>query len=205
MIVIGDQDCGFPRGGDGLDMEYIRASSFLLLWPSTLSSYLESATGAVQNAVGSLTGNKSHQAEGQVRKEKAESEYEASQAAAKLPGGTISSTGTFTRDDPNRTQGSWNQTVGAAKETLGGLTGNESLKQSGREQNLEGQQQEAKGQVRDFGQGLSDRAQGAVGSAVAGLARDKEGQARYEELHDKGKTQQRGAEVDIQKQAEANY
>ncbi|KAL7820329.1 hypothetical protein V8C44DRAFT_354481 [Trichoderma aethiopicum] len=173
--------------------------------PSTLSSYLESATGAVQNAVGNLTGNTSHQAEGEVRKQKAEAEYDASQAAAKLPGGTVSSTGTFAKDDPNRTTGSWNQTVGAAKETLGGLTGNESLKQSGREQNLEGQQQEAKGQLRDYGHGLSDRAQGAVGSALAGAVRDKEGQERYEELHDHGKTKQRGAEVDIQKQAEANY
>ncbi|PTB64221.1 hypothetical protein BBK36DRAFT_1124824 [Trichoderma citrinoviride] len=171
--------------------------------PSTLQSYVDSATGAVQNAIGNLTGNTGDQAKGQTRQEKADAEYNASQAAAKLPGGTISSTGAFAKDDPNRTEGSWNQTVGAAKETLGGLVGNESLKQSGREQNLEGQQQEAKGQIRDYSHGLGDRAQGTVGSAVAGLTGDKEGQIHYEQLHDKGKTQQRGAEVDIQKQAEA--
>ncbi|GFP52651.1 hypothetical protein ACSS6W_003263 [Trichoderma asperelloides] len=173
--------------------------------PSTLQSYVDSATGAVQNAFGNLTGNTGDQAKGEIRQDKAKAEYDASQATAKLPGGTISSTGAFAKDDPNRTEGSWNQTIGSAKETLGGLIGNESLKQAGRQQNLEGQQQEAKGQLHDYGHGMGDRVQGTVGGAVAGLTGDKEGQAHYEELHDKGKTQQRGAEHDIQKQAEANY
>jgi uncharacterized protein YjbJ (UPF0337 family) len=93
--------------------------------PSTLQSYIDSATGAVQNAVGSLTGNSGDQAKGELRQDKAQTEYDASQAAVKLPGGTISSTGAFAKDDPNRTEGSWNQTVGAAKESLGGLIGNE--------------------------------------------------------------------------------
>ncbi|RFU77574.1 mismatched base pair and cruciform dna recognition [Trichoderma arundinaceum] len=173
--------------------------------PSTLSSYVESATGAVQNALGNLTGNTGDKAKGEVRKENAEAEYDASQATAKLPGGTISSTGAFAKDDPRRTEGSWDQTVGAAKETLGGLVGNESLKSAGRQQNLEGQQQEAKGQLHDYGHGIGDRVQGTVGGAVSGLTGDREGQAHYESLHDKGKTQQRGAEHDIQKQGEANY
>ncbi|KAL6810821.1 hypothetical protein GGI42DRAFT_198483 [Trichoderma sp. SZMC 28013] len=173
--------------------------------PSTLQSYIDSATGAVQNAVGSLTGNSGDQAKGELRQDKAQAEYDASQAAVKIPGGTIGSTGAFAKDDPNRTEGSWNQTVGAAKETLGGLVGNESLKSSGRQQNLEGQQQEAKGQLHDYGHGMGDRVQGTVGSAVAGLTGDTSGQVHYEELHDKGKTQQRGAEHDIQKQAESNY
>lgn len=93
--------------------------------PSTLQSYVDSATGAVQNAVGSLMGNSGDQAKGELRQDKAQAEYDASQAAVKLPGGTIGSTGAFAKDDPNRTEGSWNQTVGAAKETLGGLVGNE--------------------------------------------------------------------------------
>lgn len=93
--------------------------------PSTLQSYVDSATGAVQSAFGNLTGNTGDQAKGEVRKDKADAEYDASQAAVKLPGGTISSTGAFAKDDSNRTEGSWNQTVGAAKETLGGLVGNE--------------------------------------------------------------------------------
>lgn len=93
--------------------------------PSTLQSYVDSATGAVQNAFGNLTGNTGDQAKGEVRQDKAQAEYDASQAAVKLPGGTISSTGAFAKDDPNRTEGSWNQTLGSAKETLGGLIGNE--------------------------------------------------------------------------------
>lgn len=52
---------------------------------------------------------------------------------------------------------------------------------------------------------MGDRVQGTVGGAVAGLTGDRSGQEHYEELHDKGKTQQRGAEHDISKQAEANH
>lgn len=109
----------------------------------------------------------------------------------------------MTKDDPDRTTGSWNQTVGSAKETVGGLVGSENLKQTGRQQNLEGQEQEARGQLKDFGSGVSDRAAGALGSAVAGVTGDRSKQAEYQRQHDVGKTQQRGAEHDIQKQADA--
>ena len=77
------------------------------------------------------------------------------------------------------------------------------MKSQGRQQNLEGQQQEAKGQLNDLGSGISNRAEGAVGSAFAGITGDKDGQAHYNQLHDQGKSQQRGAEHDIQKQADA--
>ena len=80
----------------------------------------------------------------------------------------------------------------------------QSLKASGRQQNLEGQQQEAKGQLSDYGSGISNRAQGAVGSAISGITGDKDGQAHYEQMRAEGKTQQRGAEHDIIKQAEAD-
>ena len=50
---------------------------------------------------------------------------------------------------------------------------------------------------------MGDRFQGTVGSAVTGLTGDKEGQKHYEKMHAEGKTMQRGAEYDIQKQAEA--
>jgi len=93
--------------------------------------------------------------------------------------------------------------AGSAKESIGGLIGNESLKNAGRQQNLEGQQQQARGQLSDFGSGIGDRVQGTVGGAVAGLTGDKSGQAHYESLHDEGKTKQRGVEAELQKQAEA--
>lgn len=92
---------------------------------STLKSYVDSATGAAQNAFGNLTGNAGDQAQGEARKDKAEAEHDLSHATAKVPGGAISGSGAFSKDDPNRSEGSWNQTMGSAKETLGGLIGNE--------------------------------------------------------------------------------
>lgn len=77
------------------------------------------------------------------------------------------------------------------------------MKQSGRQQNIEGQEQEAKGQLNDFGSGLAGRAQGAVGSAISSITGDKSGQEHYEQMRAEGKTQQRGAEHDIQKQHDA--
>lgn len=93
--------------------------------PSTLKSYVDSATGKAQDVLGSLTGNTGDQAKGEVRQDKAQAEYDASQATAKVPGGAISGSGAVSKDDPNRTQGSWDQTMGSTKEALGGLIGNE--------------------------------------------------------------------------------
>lgn len=87
--------------------------------------------------------------------------------------------------------------MGSAKETVGNLLGNENLKQQGRDQNLQGQGQEAKGQLSDLGQGISDRVQGAFGAGVAGVTGDRAEQARYNELHDTGKSRQRGVEMDL--------
>ncbi|KAK5987489.1 hypothetical protein PT974_11619 [Cladobotryum mycophilum] len=170
--------------------------------PSTVKSYLDSATGVIQSAVGSLTGNSGDQAQGEVRKNQAEAEYDASHATAKVPGGTLSGSGAFAKDDSRRTEGSWDQTLGSAKEAVGGFIGNESLKQTGRQQNLEGQQKEAKGQLSDYSSGIGQRVQGTLGETFAGVTGDKEGQAHYNQMHAEGKSQQRGAEHDIQKQAE---
>jgi len=139
----------------------------------------------------------------------------------KIPGYTATASG-VTADDPNRTEGSWNQTVGSGKhhrriscttftnisfslgkEFIGGLVGAQGLKEEGARQNKEGQAQEAKGQVKDLGSGVSDRITGTVGGAFSSLTGDKAGQAHYQQMHDAGKTTQRGAEADIQKQAEA--
>ena len=72
----------------------------------------------------------------------------------------VSSSGGVATDDPNRSEGSWNQTVGSGKEALGGLLGAEGLKKEGQQQNAEGKGQEAKGQVNDFGKGVGDRVHG---------------------------------------------
>ena len=76
----------------------------------------------------------------------------------------------------------------------------QSLKQEGQKQNAAGKGQEAQGQINDFTSGVSNRVGGAVGGAVAGLTGDREAQQAAQERHDIGKTQQRGAEQDIQKQ-----
>lgn len=77
------------------------------------------------------------------------------------------------------------------------------MKTAGHQQNLEGRNQEAKGQFNDLTSGAGDRVKGTVGSAVAGLTGDKEEQERYNQQRAEGKTQQRGVEHDLQKQAEA--
>lgn len=92
--------------------------------PSTLQSYVDSATGAVQEAISSITGNTHHKAEADAKHQKTDAEHDASDATAKLPGFTASSGG-VTRDHPDRITGSRNQTIGAAKEFAGGLIGSE--------------------------------------------------------------------------------
>ncbi|MCJ1472695.1 hypothetical protein MMC13_001344 [Lambiella insularis] len=199
---------------------------------SSLKAYMDSATGAVQSAIGSLTGstadqartlnpkpNKSkphpsstttppptpltpHQAKGEQTKSHAAAEKDASHAVGKAGPFAISSSGGVTQDDPNRSEGSWNQTVGSGKEMLGSLIGSEDLKRQGIEQNREGKGQEAQGQLSDLGSGMADRAKGALGSGMAGLTGDKAGQAKYQEMHDQGKTQLRSAQADIQKQGD---
>jgi len=167
---------------------------------STLQSYIDSASGAVQSAIGSLTGNASDQNAGEGKKDKAQLENQASHATAKIGNYSASSSGAITKNDPNRSDGSWNQTVGSAKEALGGFVGSEDLKRKGQQQNAEGKAQEAQGQLNDFGSGIANRVAGAVGGAVAGITGDRDAQLKAQRQHDSGKTQQRGAEADIQKQ-----
>lgn len=136
-------------------------------------------------------------------KNKGAAESDLSHSAAKAGPFAISSSGAAAKDNSDRTQGSWDQTIGSAKEAVGGLVGSENLKQQGREQNLQGQSEEAKGQLADYGKGISDRAKGAVGGAAAALTGDRQEQAKYADVHDEGKTRQRGVELELEKQAEA--
>lgn len=150
---------------------------------STLKSYVDSATGAIQSGIASITGSAGDQANADQNKAKAEAEKDLSHTAAKAGPFTISSSGAPAQDNKDRTQGQWDQTVGSAKETVGGLLGNENLKQQGREQNLAGQGQEAKGQLNDLGQGISDRVSGTVGGAIAGLSGNTAAQKAYQDQH----------------------
>jgi len=169
---------------------------------STAKSYVDQATGAAQSLFGQITGNTGHQNEGEITKAHGETENAASHTVGRL--GNLSAdpnTGAVAKDNEDRTSGSWNQTVGSAKESIGNLVGSQNLRQQGIQQNQDGKAQEAKGQLSDFGSGIQDRAQGALGNIGSAVLGDHEQQIKYQDLHDEGKTRQRGAEADIQKQA----
>ncbi|KAF2278721.1 uncharacterized protein EI97DRAFT_492409 [Westerdykella ornata] len=169
---------------------------------STLQSYVDSAKGAVQSAVGSLTGNPADKREAENKKAAADVEHDLSHSAAKAGPFTATPSGGVAKDDPNRTQGTWNQTIGAGKEAIGGLVGAEGLRQEGIRQNQEGKGQEAEGQLKDLKRGAADRVGGTVGSVVAGLTGSEEQRRAAERQHDEGKARQRGVEADLQKEAE---
>lgn len=141
------------------------------------------------------------QSQGEQTKDKAQLEHDASHATAKAGPFTLSSSGAVAQDSSDRTTGSYNQTMGSAKESLGNMIGNESLRRDGIQQNQEGKGQEAKGQLSDLGHGMAGRAQGALGGAMAGLTGDTEKGQAYKDMHDEAKTKQRGAEADMDKKA----
>lgn len=92
---------------------------------STLQSYMDSASGAAQSILGSVTGSNADKQAGQQKQDKASLENDASHATAKVPGFSASSSGAITQDDPDRQKGAWNQTVGSGKEFVGGIIGSE--------------------------------------------------------------------------------
>ena len=148
-----------------------------------------------------MTRSAGDQANADRTQAQAKAEKDASHAATKAGPYTLSSSGVPAKDSSDRTQGAWDQTIGSGKETIGNLIGSEDLKRQGREQNAAGRVQEAKGQLDDLSNGVQDRLSGAVGGAVAGLTGDRAAQQKYANQHDEGKSRQRGAEMDINRQA----
>jgi uncharacterized protein YjbJ (UPF0337 family) len=169
---------------------------------STLQATIDSVTGAAQSAIGALTGNTRDKVAGENKQAEGAAKKDASHATVKA-GPVTASTSGATVNDPNRTEGTYNQTVGAGKEMLGNIAGSETLKQEGARQNEEGKAQEAEGQLKDLGTGVKDRVAGAVGGAVAGVAGDREAQVKAQQQHDAGKTKQRSVEADVQSKADA--
>ncbi|MCJ1483179.1 hypothetical protein MMC06_003346 [Schaereria dolodes] len=171
---------------------------------SSLKSYMDQATGTIQSAIGSVTGSTGDKVEGENTKDKAAAEKDLSHTVGKVgPFAVSGSGGGVAQDSPDRTEGSWNQTVGSAKESIGNFVGADGLKAEGIQQNREGKGQEAQGQLSDLGSGMTDRVKGAVGSGVAGLTGNKADQEKYQVQHDDGKTQFRSAQADIDRQS--NY
>lgn len=187
---------------------------------STLGSYASSAKGALQSVVGAITGSEGDkvrpssppsslapltpapQSHAATTQSHAQSQHEASHSVSKLGPVSLSpSTGAIATDDPDRSQGKWDQTMGSGKEMLGNMVGSDALKREGVEQNRKGQAMEARGQLSDLGGGMGDRAGGKVEGVLAGLSGDREAEARARARHDVGKTLQRSAERDIGRSA----
>ena len=93
------------------------------------------------------------------RLDKAQSEWDASHAKAKIGPVTATSSGGHV-DNKDRREGQWKETVGSAKESAGTLLGSKDLQQEGRDQAQEGQAQSAVGELSDWIQGASDRLRG---------------------------------------------
>ncbi|KAF7715336.1 Uncharacterized protein PECH_007251 [Penicillium ucsense] len=167
---------------------------------STLGSYVNQATGAAQRAFGAVTGDSSKELKGDVQQEQGKAQNENSHTTAKI--GNVAAdpnTGAVAKDNSYRTEGSWDQTVGSAKEAIGNAIGNQGLREAGAKQNAAGKEQEAKGQLKDWGQGVENRAQGHLGAVGAAITGDRAKQQEYEDIHDEGKVRQRGAEADMAK------
>ncbi|KAJ5790153.1 uncharacterized protein N7518_007164 [Penicillium psychrosexuale] len=116
--------------------------------------------------------------------------------------GTVTGTNTSTQTDEHkheakRDNGSWDQTIGSAKESVGNLIGNQTLRRTGAEQNAAGKEQEAKSQLQNWGEGIENRAQGAIGSIGAAVTGNRSEEDKYRDLHDEGKAHQLSAEADM--------
>lgn len=77
------------------------------------------------------------QREAANKHDEAKAKDEISHAGTSIGGFSIGSTG-VAANDPQRSEGSWNQTIGSAKEAVGGLVGADGLKRDGQEQNAQG-------------------------------------------------------------------
>ncbi|CAZ81750.1 unnamed protein product [Tuber melanosporum] len=89
--------------------------------PSTLRSYADSGIAAVQNVIGSLTGNPVDQRQAEDKKAHAELEHDASRAAAKAGPFNLSSSGAATVDNKDRRDGKADQVIGSGKEFVGNV------------------------------------------------------------------------------------
>ncbi|KAK2731050.1 hypothetical protein FQN55_005160 [Onygenales sp. PD_40] len=114
-------------------------------------------------------------------------------------------TGSNTQDD-KPSNGTYDQTIGAAKQSLGSAIGNENLRRTGEEQNARGQDEQARMQAQQWGEGAADRVKGKVGEALSGPRFGGSDEERmkaeaerreYKQLHQEGKAQQKEAERDI--------
>jgi len=167
---------------------------------STVQAIVDTATGAAKSVYGSVvrsSADHTDQREGQARRDN-------SDATAKAGSVTVSGSGGVATDSKDRTEGSWSQVIGSAKQALGGLVGSESVKQAGAKQYRDGKQQEATGRLDDLASGISARVVGATGATISGLTGNTPAKDAYEAQHDDGKARQRSVEKDLHKEEQAS-
>jgi indoleamine 2,3-dioxygenase len=103
---------------------------------------------------------------------------------------------------PPPPSGTYNQTIGSAKQSVGTLIGNESLRRQGEEQNEKGKEEEAARQVRDWGEGVGQRVKGKAGEVYSSMKPEEPGQEgvdrlKYKQMHDEGKAKQEQTHEEI--------
>lgn len=83
--------------------------------------------------LGSVAGTEGDKKQGEQKQEEAKAKDAVSHAGTTVGGVSVSSSG-VAKNDPNRSDGSWNQTIGSGKEFVGGALGMEGLKKEGQQQ-----------------------------------------------------------------------
>jgi len=148
---------------------------------TTQKTYLQSATETVQKVVDSMAETVRGGGTTQPSDDKAQkpSDDKDQKSAPEAPQPT----------------GTYNQTVGSAKQAAGAALGNERLRREGEEQNARGQEEEAKRHLQDWGEGVQGRVKGKVGEALApgDVAGD------WTKVHEDAKAKQKMAEEKMEK------
>lgn len=83
--------------------------------------------------LGTVTGSEPDKRQGEQKQDIADARDAASHTGANVGGYSVSSSG-VAKNNPDRSEGSWNQTIGSGKEFVGGALGMEGLKKEGQQQ-----------------------------------------------------------------------
>ncbi|KKY25109.1 putative mismatched base pair and cruciform dna recognition [Phaeomoniella chlamydospora] len=169
---------------------------------STIGATADYVKATLQSGVASVTGSTGDAQKAQETHNKAEFEDTASHATAKVGPFTATPSG-VAKDSPDTTQGQTDQTIGSAKQAIGGVLGSENLKQSGENQVNKGKETEAKGELSDLANGTYDRVAGAASNIVSAVTGDREAQATSQDQHDSGKAKIRGVQAREQSKLDA--
>ncbi|KAF5357067.1 hypothetical protein D9756_006770 [Leucocoprinus leucothites] len=92
--------------------------------------------------------------------------------------------------DPSKTTGQLHSTKGSMKETLGTMTGQQNLQQTGKEERAQGDAEYNQARAQGYAEGTKDRAGGVKDSVLGSITGDKTQQTQGNMRQDKGEAQQ---------------